>query len=303
VETDVGVRTRFTLKLPLTVAIADALMVRVGGEVLAFPLSAVSEMRPPEPSELTRAGNREMVRIGGQAMELFRLDRVLDLAGGDASRQPVVVLRGGGEPFAVAVDDLLGKEEVVMKGLGRLLEGVGPFSGATISGEGRVILLLDPARLREVGRRAVARPAAPRAPRAEEIERRVMLVDDSISVRKVVGQMLEKAGFKVFAAVDGQDALQQLTDLTVHVVVTDLEMPRINGYQLIEDMRRRPGTREVPIVVLTTRAAAKHVNLARRLGVRHYVTKPVDEQSFVRLVESLAVGQEAPGAVEVSGAA
>jgi chemosensory pili system protein ChpA (sensor histidine kinase/response regulator) len=201
------------------------------------------------------------------------------------------------------VDDLLGKEEIVVKGLGRLLEGVGPFSGATISGEGRVILLLDPARLREAGRRAVARPAAPAAPRAEEIERRVMLVDDSISVRKVVGQMLEKAGLKVFAAVDGQDALQQLTDLTVHVVVTDLEMPRINGYQLIEDLRRRPGTREVPIVVLTTRAAAKHVNLARRLGVRHYVTKPVDEHSFVRLVESLAVGQEAAGAVEVSGAA
>jgi len=115
-----------------------------------------------------------------------------------------------------------------------------------------------------------------------------MLVDDSISIRKFVGQMLEKAGFRVVTAVDGHDALQQLTDLTVDVIVTDLEMPRVNGYALIEDLRRRAATREVPVVVLTTRAGDKHVSLARRLGVRHYVAKPVDEQSFVRLIESIA---------------
>jgi len=97
-----------------------------------------------------------------------------------------------------------------------------------------------------------------------------------------------------------QDALQQLTDLSVDAIITDLEMPRVNGYALIEDLRRRPNTREVPIVVLTTRAGEKHVNVARRLGVRHYITKPVDEQTFIRLVESLTAG--APSETALSGA-
>ena len=306
VDTEVGARTRFTLKLPLTVAIADALLARVGGEVFAFPLMAVSAMRHMAPTEIHASGDRETVRVDDQVTDLIRLDRVLGLPHAEPGAHiPVVVMRGGGKPFAILVDELLGKEEIVIKSLGEFLEGVGPFAGATISGEGRVILLVDPTRLLEASRRqpaavpeaAEARPDAARAP---EAARSVMLVDDSISIRKYVGQMLEKAGFRVFTAVDGQDALQQLTDLSVDAIITDLEMPRVNGYALIEDLRRRPNTREVPIVVLTTRAGEKHVNVARRLGVRHYITKPVDEQTFIRLVESLTAG--APSETALSGA-
>jgi chemosensory pili system protein ChpA (sensor histidine kinase/response regulator) len=306
VDTEVGARTRFTLKLPLTVAIADALLARVGSEVFAFPLMAVSAMRHMAPTEIHAAGDRETVRVDDQVTDLIRLDRVLNLPHAEPGAHiPMVVMRGGGKPFAILVDELLGKEEIVIKSLGEFLEGVGPFAGATISGEGRVILLVDPTRLLEASRRqpaaapeaAEARPLAARAP---EAARSVMLVDDSISIRKYVGQMLEKAGFRVFTAVDGQDALQQLTDLSVGAIITDLEMPRVNGYALIEDLRRRPNTREVPIVVLTTRAGEKHVNVARRLGVRHYITKPVDEQTFIRLVESLTAG--APSETALSGA-
>lgn len=295
VETELGRSTRFILKLPLTVAIADALMVRCGSEILAFPLTAVSAMRPIVREEIRVAGGRETVRVDDQVLDLVWLDRVLGLPGAPLpTRVPVVILRGGGRPFGVVVDELLGKEEVVIKSLGEFLEGVGPFYGATISGEGRVILLLDPTLLREAARHVPPAPAveipsaAPDAADAGAGARRVMLVDDSISIRKFVGQMLERAGFRVFTAVDGYDALQQLTGLTVDAVVTDLEMPRVNGYALIEDLRRRPGTRDVPVVVLTTRAGEKHMNLARRLGVRHYVTKPVEEQTFVRLLESIS---------------
>lgn len=295
VETETGRMTRFVLKLPLTVAIADALMVRCGPEVLAFPLTAVSVMRPVASSEIVvGAGGRESVRLEGQTIELVRLDRVLGVtASPPGARLPVVILRGGGRPFGVIVDELLGKEEIVIKSLGTFLEGVGPFSGATISGEGRVILLLDPTFLREAAPAAAAatplglRPGAAPTSEGEEERPRVLLVDDSVSIRKFVGQMLEKAGFRVFTAVDGHDALRQLMDLTVDVVVTDLEMPRINGYALIEDLRRRSGTRDLPVIVLTTRAGAKHVSLARRLGVNHYVAKPVDEQNFVRLVAAV----------------
>lgn len=291
VETEPDRMTRFVLKLPLTVAIADALMVRCGTEIFALPLTAVSVMRPVAPSEIVSAGSRETVRLDDQVIDLVRLDRILGVAASPPPlRFPVVVLRGGGRPFGVLVDELLGKEEIVIKTLGAFLEGAGPFSGATISGEGRVILLLDPTLLRESASRVG--PSAPDGARAAveptEEHPRIMLVDDSISIRKFVGQMLEKAGFRVVTAVDGHDALQQLTDLTVDVIVTDLEMPRVNGYALIEDLRRRAATREVPVVVLTTRAGDKHVSLARRLGVRHYVAKPVDEQTFVRLIESIA---------------
>ena len=126
-------------------------------------------------------------------------------------------------------------------------------------------------------------------------------MDDSVSIRKFVGLMLEKAGFDVLTAVDGQDAIQQLSEQTVDAVITDLEMPRMNGYALIEDLRRRTATREVPVIVLTTRAGAKHVSLARRLGVRHYVAKPVEEQSFTQLVRSVTTAPEA--ALSVSGRA
>jgi len=115
-------------------------------------------------------------------------------------------------------------------------------------------------------------------------------VDDSISVRKFVGQMLEKANFEVVTANDGAEAMRRLGDTAVDLVITDLEMPRVSGYELIQDLRARASTRAVPVVVLTTRAGVKHVNLARSLGIAHYVAKPMDEEAFVRLIGSLTAG-------------
>jgi chemosensory pili system protein ChpA (sensor histidine kinase/response regulator) len=296
VETETGRMTRFVLKLPLTLAIADALMVRCGSEIVAIPLTAVSAMRSVAPHEILTASGRETVQLDDRAIDLVRLEQVLGLvASPPPTRLPVVVMRGGGRPFGVVVDELLGKEEIVIKSLGALVDGVGPFSGATISGEGRVILLLDPTLLREMAGKPTAPGREPAGASLEVADTRltVMLVDDSVSIRKFVGQMLEKAGLRVVTAIDGQDALDQLVERGVDVVVTDLEMPRLNGYALIEDLRRRPATREVPVIVMTTRAGEKHAGLARRLGVRHYITKPVDEQSFVRIVESVAAGERA----------
>jgi chemosensory pili system protein ChpA (sensor histidine kinase/response regulator) len=195
----------------------------------------------------------------------------------------------------VVVDEFLSKEEIVIKNLGAFLQGIGPFAGATVTGQGRVVLLLDSLKLLEMSAASAwARPAEFRrepeavAPPAAEARRRILLVDDSVSVRKFVGGMLERAGFHVVTARDGAEALQQLSEQSVGVVVTDLEMPRLNGYELIRGLNREPTMCELPVVVLTTRAGAKHLSLARELGVEHYVAKPVDEASFVRLIESLA---------------
>jgi chemosensory pili system protein ChpA (sensor histidine kinase/response regulator) len=297
VETEVGVGTRFTIKLPLTVIIADALFVRVASETFAIPLTAVALIRMLTPAEVQATGSAELIRVEDRLVDLLRLDRALGLAPpAPRPRMPVVVLRAAGRLVALAVDELVGKEEIVIKSLGDFLEGVGPFAGATIAGDGRIILLLDPARLLaggpEAGPGPEAADAAPEPARVGALppagERaRILLVDDSISVRKFVAQMLQRGGFDVVTAMDGAEALARLGEAAFQAVITDLEMPRMNGYELIEELRRRPSTRAVPVVVLTTRAGGKHLGLAQQLGVQHYVTKPADEDALVRLVASL----------------
>jgi len=298
VQSELGAGTRITIKFPLTVIVSDALLVRAGGETFAVPMHAVRSVIQVRPEDIVRSGDRERVVVEAEEVELVRLDRVLALPAGRAlARLPVLVVRSGVRPLAVAVEELVGKEDVVIKNLGGLLERVGPFAGATITGAGRVILLVDPSRLAEATesfppaerKPVLARERGPARERAARKTRRILLVDDSISVRKFVGQMLEKASFEVITANDGAEALRRLGDTTVDLVITDLEMPRVSGYELIEDLRARAATRALPVVVLTTRAGAKHVNLARSLGIVHYVAKPVDEEAFVRLIVSLTV--------------
>ncbi len=294
IETTPGNGVRFSLRLPLTVAVSDALLVRVGATTLAIPVQTVKAMSRVLPAEIVIADDAETVEIEAERLELLRLDRVLGVAGKSADGPlPVVVLRTGRRAVAVAVDDLLGREEVVVKRLGAFMEGCGPYAGATVSPEGQVILLLDAARLADrAGLALRPRPPAAASPAAGPASARtVLLVDDSVSVRKFVAQMLERAGFRVVTANDGGEALERVGETAVDVVVTDLEMPRVNGYELVRDLRRRPATRQVPIIVLTTRTGDKHVRLARQLGVEHYVTKPVDETSFVRLVGRLVADE------------
>jgi chemosensory pili system protein ChpA (sensor histidine kinase/response regulator) len=311
VTTEPGAGTRFTLKLPLTVLVTEALLVRAGGEVLAVPLNAVHVIATLGAEDLRSGPDGEAALVEGRWLPLMHLDRTLGLAEGpSAARQPVLALRGGGGLFACAVGHVLHKEEIVVKPLGAFLDGIGPYAGATVSADGRVTLLLDPARLGDLVTLAPAPPKARPTPSRHagpallaeggltkgapggglDVRKfRVLLVDDSISVRRFVGQMLEKAGFDVTTANDGAEALTRLGERAFDVMVTDLEMPRVNGYELLEDVRRRAATRELPVVILTTRSGAKHQSLARRLGVSHYVTKPVTEDVFVRLIESLAL--------------
>jgi chemosensory pili system protein ChpA (sensor histidine kinase/response regulator) len=273
----------------------------VGAQTLAIPVPAVKGAINLRPEDVRTVDGVESVEIEGENVDLVRLDRVLQIPGRDAGGSlSIVTLRTGRKTLAVVVDEFLNKEEIVIKNLGAFLQGIGPFSGATVTGQGRVILLLDSLKLLEMStagpwprtteirreREAVVAPAA-------EARRRVLLVDDSVSVRRFVGGMLERAGFHVVAARDGAEALQQLAEQSVDVIVTDLEMPRLNGYELIRDLNRAPTTCDLPVVVLTTRAGAKHVSFARELGVEHYVAKPVDEASFVQLIESLAVSAAA----------
>ncbi|HUF91543.1 MAG TPA: response regulator [Candidatus Limnocylindria bacterium] len=323
VQTDLGAGTRFIIKLPLTVLVSEALLVRVAGETLAVPLNAVQTVLTVDAAEVREDSRGESIVVAGDRVRLVPLDRVLLLpVPPRGSHVHVLVLRAPGGPLAVEVDEILRKEEMVIKPLGPFLDGVGPFAGATIGSDGRVMLLLDAVKLSESKAAAPAARGTPEPPppgaepplagsiRAtvaaakvppesapdRAARARVLLVDDSISVRRFVGRMLTVGGFEVVTANDGAEAISRVAEGSFDVVITDLEMPRVNGYELIEDLRRRSSTRHVPVIVLTTRAGDKHVSLARRLGVEHYVTKPVDETTFVRVVGSLASPPSPAGA-------
>jgi len=318
IETEAGAGTRITLKAPLTLLISEALMVRVGDETFAIPVTAVRRMVHAEGGEVVAAaggGEELLTRAGGdERLPLLRLDRLFGLAARRAEPWlPVVVLAAGGRRCALAVDELLGVEEVVIKGLGELLLGLPLFSGAIVTALGRVVLVLDApaftlgsaalaAAATEAEAKAAAGEAVPAAPAAAGASagaagpappaplraRRLLLVDDSVSVRKAVGQMLGRHGYRVTAVADGEEALEALRQAPFDAVLTDLEMPRLNGYELIEEIRRRPGGRELPIVVITTRAGEKHLEVARRLGATACFGKPFDAAALLSLLGGLA---------------
>ena len=323
VETAPGAGTTFTIELPPAVLVAEALMVRVGAETLAIPLHAVRQVLMARADWFRPAERGETLALYRETVDVVRLERALGLppaAGADPARPdavPVIVVHGPGRPAALVVDELLEKEAIVVKPLGPFLEGLGPFAGGTVGADGRVVLVLDPGRLLQPAGGAstrilpaaaapasdpsddlpvadapavgasVADPPAPAPAAGRPAGRRILLADDSISVRTHVGRLLERAGFEVGLATDGVEALAALEASPADLVITDLEMPRMNGFELIQALRRQPAWQTLPVVVLTTRAGSQYLELARWLGADHYVSKPVDEDAFVALIASL----------------
>uniref|UniRef100_UPI002869AA11 response regulator n=1 Tax=Deinococcus sp. TaxID=47478 RepID=UPI002869AA11 len=172
---------------------------------------------------------------------------------------------------------------------GSLLGTLDYLSGTALSATGDVLPLLEPQGLLRLARRPDAWLSAERADERGAVRGRLLLVDDSLSVRRVVGRMLERAGFSVDTANDGQDAYERLQlDDGYAVVVSDLEMPRMNGFELLSALRARPATAALPVVIMTTRAGEKHQRLAFSLGATDYFTKPVNEALLLRRVGSLA---------------
>jgi len=219
-----------------------------------------------------------------------------------------------GRQVGVVVEEVLGKDEIVIKNLGDYLRRVKLFPGTTIASDGSLILLIDLNRL--VSGEAADRNALPAsspaarvfAPGAEAVaagtipaeavdpignDRVVVVADDSISVRKFVGRMLEKAGYRVKLASDGLEAAEVVAQIGCHLVITDLEMPRMNGYELMAHLRQDPVTRRIPVLVVTSRAGARHRDRAMKEGAMGFLTKPVQEDQLLATVEGL-IGSDVP---------
>jgi chemosensory pili system protein ChpA (sensor histidine kinase/response regulator) len=308
IETEPGVGTKFTLTLPLTLLITAALLVRVGTHRYAVPLSGIREVVHPAPGALQEVGGRTLLTVGEEPVEVRGLGGLLGI--GEAmppAGVPVVVARTSTGLAGLAVDELLGQQEIVIKPLGTLkVLRESPFAGATLDPEGRVVLVLDPAKLLAGRRSEEALPAEGAAAlmageavsaAADERADRLLLIDDSLSVRKFVGRMLEQAGYRVDTAVDGEEGLRRAGERAYALIITDLEMPKLNGYEVIRGLRQRPHTSATPILVMTTRAAEKHRQMAVALGASGYVTKPVEERSLLQEVAQ-QIGAIAHGRAE-----
>jgi chemosensory pili system protein ChpA (sensor histidine kinase/response regulator) len=300
VESIPGVGTKFTLNLPLTLLIATALLVRAGSERYAIPLLNIHEVTMPTASSMRAEDGRMLLQVAEQAIEVQSLYHLLRREAGSVDwTMPVVIVRTAAGPMGLAVDELLGRQEIVIKSLGMLkpLEH-SFFGGATIDPEGRVLLVLDPARLVSRGAKdsgaqtVLARPTLrhedllpDEMASTERQDARLLLVDDSLSIRKFVGKMLESAGYQIDTAVDGEDGLRKASVAAYRMILTDLEMPKLNGFEVIQALRSRPETKHTPIVVMTTRAGDKHRQMALSIGANAYIAKPVEERVLLHEIE------------------
>jgi chemosensory pili system protein ChpA (sensor histidine kinase/response regulator) len=276
----------FSIYLPLTLAVAQAVLVRTGDKIYALPSAMVEQVK-----EFKSAGLEEIQRNGeiewqNNRYPLFYLPRLL----GDLEQVPethryamTLLLRSGGQRVAVQVDEILGNQEIVIKNIGPQLARIPGIAGATVLGNGQVALIINPAPLAQ--RMAMQAPAtsvaAPTMRRVAAVAPTIMVVDDSLTVRKITTRLLAKEGYQVVTAKDGVDALQHLQELLPDVMLVDIEMPRMDGFELTKNVRSDPQTAHIPIIMITSRTAEKHRNYALELGVNAYLGKPFQEDELL----------------------
>ncbi|MDO8931350.1 MAG: response regulator, partial [Rhodocyclaceae bacterium] len=278
-----------------TLAVTQAVLVNAGDRCYAIPATMVeqaSEMKPAAVAKLRADGGIDWL---DRHYPLHYLPRLL----GDAAAQPqparrhwVLLLKGGAQRIALEVDGLIGNQEIVVKNIGPQLARIPGIGGATVLGDGAIVLIVNPVVL--AGSAPPASPAPVPAVAAPVTEAAapptVLVVDDSLTVRKITGRLLAREGYRVLTAKDGVDALEQLADILPDVVLADIEMPRMDGFDLARAIRADARLRHLPIVMITSRIADKHRDYAREIGVDHYLGKPFDEDELLRLVAGY-VGQ------------
>ncbi|RZT42904.1 hybrid sensor histidine kinase/response regulator [Cupriavidus agavae] len=319
-STEPGRGTSFTVHLPLTTAITQVLLVSLGGRLYAIPSGMIDQVHQLREKPLVEAYNAGRFAAGGVEAPFFYFGALLEEVAAMASGRkysPVVVVRSGAERVAVHVDDVIGNREVVVKHIGPHLARLEGIAGATTLGDGEIVLIYNPVVLaqrwtRERGEVAPAVPLQLAAPAqmgavAEFIDAgaavpvaglltqpTVMVVDDSLTVRKASQRLLTRAGYKVVLARDGVDALRQLQEVMPDAMLVDIEMPNMDGFDLTRNVRADSNTTHMPIVMITSRTAEKHRRYAAEIGVNVYLGKPFNEDELLRTLQQL-IGEKSAG--------
>ena len=291
-ETWPGKGTRFTVRLPFTLAISQALVVRVGEELFALPLPTVEGVVRVPRTEVLKHLAEEAAGFdyGGQK---YRFQHLASFVSGTPASMPehdtavpVILVRAGEHSTAIVTDELIGSREIVVKTVGPQISGIRGISGATILGDGRICVILDVGAL---VRSEWRQRAAPDPRLAGQTDRRVfaLVVDDSITVRRVTQRLLERNGMRVVTAKDGLEAVSVLQDEVPDVILLDIEMPRMDGYEVASHVRNDARLKNIPIVMITSRVGEKHRARAIELGVNEYLGKPYQEGQLLQAIEPL----------------
>ena len=292
VDSEPGRGSRFTMRLPLTVAVSDALMVRAGDKYFAVPLVQIERVMRVNIDAIANfyTTNADSINIDGQAYRLRYLNQILygsdpvDALAHQSSSVPVIIIRTDlGQRMALQVDMIAGSRiEVVVKPLGRQLSHIDGISAATIIGDGSVMLILDlVALMRNVSN--IAKVELQKANKSVKQAHKpvVLIVDDSVTVRKVTSRLLERHGYDAQVATDGSDALEKLQEMLPEVIVLDIEMPRMDGFEVVNHIRHNSRLQHIPIVMITSRTGEKHRERAFDIGVNEYMGKPFQEQMLL----------------------
>ena len=313
-STVAGKGTEFTMVLPLTTAVTQVVMIRAGSMSVGVPANVVETVRRASAAELQQAYRSGMLDVGGESVPFFWSGALLQASHFSSEAQtkttPVVVFRSAAQRIAMHVDEVLGNREVVVKNLGPQLSGLPGLTGMSMLPSGAVVLIYNPVALAAVyGKQARAwskdyldqdaarlagRPtgnistvmAAPKSPL-------ILVVDDSITVRRVTQRMLLRDGYRVAMAADGLQALEKLQEEIPAVVLSDIEMPRMDGFDLARNIRADERMKGLPIIMITSRIAGKHNEHAIELGVNHYLGKPYSEDELLRLIRQYCSVQTA----------
>lgn len=289
-----GEGSRFTIRLPFTLAMNQALLCSAGEQAYAIPLSSIdSVVRLTQDQLETYFGQGEHARYhyAGQDYRVTSLATLLGTGEPNLAslgrRIPVVLVQTGDQHIAVQVDELLGNREIVVKSVGPQISTVPGIFGATILADGRVVLILDISALARVG--ATTEDAPETGAERDDGDRQplIMVVDDSITMRKVATRLLERNHMQVLTAKDGVDAVARLQEQIPDAMLLDIEMPRMDGYELATHMRNDERLKDVPIIMITSRTGEKHRQRAMEIGVNRYIGKPYQESDLLENLREL----------------
>jgi two-component system chemotaxis sensor kinase CheA len=293
VRSDPGAGSEFRIIVPITLAVLPCLLLSAGGRRYAIPMHSVTVSQAHDPERGAHAEGRPLVWVGDSTVPVSSLQETLGVAGECSTDGPVVVVAGVTRRHAFQVDALLGQRDVVVKGLGRLLARLDVLAGASVEPDGSILLVLDAPGLIDRARLALARAEGVMAVLEEEstrhtVRRSVLVVDDALTVRELQRSILERAGFDVRVASDGVEALALLAEAPVDLVLTDLEMPRMDGFGLTEAIRAHPTLANLPVLMLTSRSSDVDRQRGLEVGADGYIIKSsFDEASLLSAVNGL----------------
>ncbi|MDD7804383.1 MAG: response regulator [Endozoicomonas sp. (ex Botrylloides leachii)] len=294
VESKKNQGTRFVLRLPFRSTVNRALMIEESGYFYAIPMQSIDRLIMADPDELI-ASYAEGIPIehGGIKHRLISFGKLLGLTPTriQTERCPVIIIQRGGENVALHVDTLHGGREIITKSLGPQFKDLTGVNGATILGEGRVVIVIDPVEMiRKHYSRLVDKQAddhlLPEVIQARDVPR-ILIVDDSITMRKVTTQLLSRHGFHVDSARNGAEAMTLISEKQPDLIVLDVEMPEMDGFEVANAIRNDPELFALPIIMITSRIGLKHRNRALKLGVNQYIGKPFQESILLRTINQL----------------